>query len=310
MSQFAPTGGIGHRQKGSRASRSVVPAGPIRLGAGEVRLTIHARDLACRSLFATFFRSFGPPPSRPVAHLQYRMEGPALYRDGTPLGRFRQPLRAAHRIVLDLGEQVPALCRGHLGLHAAAVSLRGRGLLLPAPLKGGKSTLTLGLVRGGCTYYSDDVAILDLRDLRLSPFPRPIDLRRGALDLFPPLGRGLLPISSEGGGESGPVAVRVDRRRTGRARAPVRWIVFPHLRLGGVTVVEPLPGAEALVRLSRLAFNLDRVGARGFEALVSLIRGAECYSLEVGRLREGLRALFRLLGTPRGRSGRHRPENR
>ena len=272
------------------------PAGALCLGAGPVRFDIHARDGEFRSVLEEFFRSFGPPPPRPDGVLRYEFKDGALSRNGIGLGKFRKPIRGANRIVLDLGEQVPSLARRHLCLHAGVVALRGRALLLPAALKGGKSTLTLGLVRNGCTYYTDDVAILGLSRGRLAAFPRPIDLREGVVDLFPRLGPGLRPFPLGGGASRGRVSVRVDRRRTGRSGAKVRWVVFPHVRLGRPTRMTPLRRGEALLRLCRQAFNLDRLGEGGFEALVSLVGGAECFALEVGRLPAGLRALCRLMG--------------
>jgi hypothetical protein len=86
-------------------------------------------------------------------------------------------------------------------------------------------------------------------------------------------------------------SLRISRRKTGRRPVQVRWIVFPHVRLGRGTRIAPLEGGEAAVRLSRMGCNIHRLGEKGFEAVVALVRGARCHSLEVGRLRDGMRAL-------------------
>ncbi|MCZ6689894.1 MAG: hypothetical protein O7H41_09850 [Planctomycetota bacterium] len=264
----------------------------IRRGTGSIRFRILARDPRWGRPLRHYFATFPPAPARATGSILYEVDGAKLSRDGVIIARCRDPIQAAGQIVMDLGEQVPARSSRHVCLHAGAVSRSGRALLLPAALKGGKSTLTLGLVRRGFSYYSDDLAIIRLRDAKICAFPRPIELRPGAIDLFPRLGPGLEVLPA---GRARGTCIRVARTRTGRTPARVRWIVFPHVRLGTRTRLTPLPRAGALVRLSRLGFNLDRLGAEGFETLVSLVRGADCYALEVGRLPDGLRALSRVL---------------
>ena len=47
-------------------------------------------------------------------------------------------------------------------------------MLLPGPSGSGKSTLTLGLLNYGYQYLTDEVVVIDLSDLRVLPFQRPI----------------------------------------------------------------------------------------------------------------------------------------
>lgn len=211
-----------------------------------------------------WFRAFDPPPSCP--------EGELVYGSGED----------PQEILSDLAERIPKILTGHLCLHAAALSRRGRGLLLPAPAKGGKSTLAAALVHEGWTYYSDDLAIIRIRDGKLLSFPRPIDLRPGAIDLLP---RPTRDMRAHGH------ALRISRRRTGRGPVPVRWIIFPHVRLGRGTRISALEGGDAVVRTSRMGCNLHRLGKEGFDAVVALVRGARCHALEVGRLRDGIRTI-------------------
>lgn len=245
-----------------------------------------------------FFRAFDPPPPAARTRLHYIIDEAGRVRRGSRrLGRAATAVGRARLVSFDLGDAVPDRAAPALVLHAGAVSRRGRGLLLPAPGKGGKSTLTLGLLLAGWTYHSDDLAVIrgPATRPRLGTFPRPIDLRPGALDLLGALGRDFR-VTVDPGGDGGRSAVRVSRRRVARRPAAVRWVVFPHVRLRRPTVVRPIGRAEAAVRLARMACNLDRLGAGGFEALAGLLRGASCHLLEVGRLRDGLRALAEISG--------------
>lgn len=61
-------------------------------------------------------------------------------------------------------------------VHAGAVSLFGRGLLLPARSGSGKSTLTKALLELGAEYLSDDCAIIDPEGF-VHPYPTPLKIR-------------------------------------------------------------------------------------------------------------------------------------
>jgi hypothetical protein len=61
-------------------------------------------------------------------------------------------------------------------VHAGAVALGGRALVIPGESFSGKSTLVKALVERGAVYYSDEYAVLD-RHGRVHPYPRPLRMR-------------------------------------------------------------------------------------------------------------------------------------
>ena len=63
-------------------------------------------------------------------------------------------------------------------LHAAALSLAGRGLLIAAASGTGKSTTAWGLLHHGFDYLSDELAPIDLSSLRLQPYPHALCLKK------------------------------------------------------------------------------------------------------------------------------------
>ncbi len=67
---------------------------------------------------------------------------------------------------------------GFVILHAAAVSVDGRGILLAGPPTAGKSTLVTELTRRDVAFLSDDVAPLDRKTGLLHAFPRAVGIRR------------------------------------------------------------------------------------------------------------------------------------
>lgn len=86
--------------------------------------------------------------------------GPELYR------------AAASRIELALVDRLPAL----VAVHAAVVS-DGRGVIvLPGRSMAGKSTLTRALLAAGCTYWSDEFALVDEQGY-VHAYPRAMTLR-------------------------------------------------------------------------------------------------------------------------------------
>ena len=95
-------------------------------------------------------------------------------------GRLRH--RAANReellrqvmFELNLLARLPG--RDALALHAGAVELGGKVLLVAGESGSGKSTLTAALVQRGARYLTDEVAVVQLPTGDVAPFPKPIDL--------------------------------------------------------------------------------------------------------------------------------------
>ena len=63
-------------------------------------------------------------------------------------------------------------------LHAAALSLAGRGLLIAAPSGTGKSTTAWALLHHGFDYLSDELAPVALDSLQVQPYPHALCLKK------------------------------------------------------------------------------------------------------------------------------------
>lgn len=87
----------------------------------------------------------------------------------------------AHELAADvlLGELelwFAGHARRRVFVHAAAVTVRGRAIVLPGRTRSGKTSLAAALVRLGATYYSDEYAVLDAHGL-VRPYARPLAIR-------------------------------------------------------------------------------------------------------------------------------------
>jgi hypothetical protein len=89
---------------------------------------------------------------------------------------------------------------GVLPLHAACLSVGGRGLLIAGASGAGKSNLSLALAQDGADFISDDWTYLTYEDGELSAhgLSAPIKLLPDAADFFPTLGHHDLRISLNG----------------------------------------------------------------------------------------------------------------
>ena len=120
--------------------------------------------------------------------LPQTLEEPRLvYREGFPLGRlFRSLLRPALQVAM------PA--RGSVAVHATAVEIDGRALLVGGWSESGKTETALAFLEDGARFLSDKWTIVTA-DGVAGVFPVSVGIRRWMLSYAPRL-RGSLPIAA------------------------------------------------------------------------------------------------------------------
>jgi hypothetical protein len=162
---------------------------------------------------------------------------------------------------------------GILAIHAGAVEIDGRAVILAGPSGRGKSTLVVELVRQGAGLLSDESALVDRDDRTVLPYPRALHLRPATVALIPglqvPEG---LPRHDLGGGSE--VAIGPDRiadllggRRSMGAT------------LGGVVLLDERLDADAAPRIASVPAAV---------AVMELLRGTTSASWDLGRARDRL----------------------
>jgi hypothetical protein len=182
--------------------------------------------------------------------------------------------------------QIPKGSDDFLFLHAGAASWDNAGLLLPARMDSGKSSLTLALLQAGLTYLSDEFGAIDPITRQAYPVQKRVKLDQRALDAFPGLERRL----------EDPLVDRPDLPVELRARyvrpedvgaeisgpVEIRWLVFPSPDWNGPPRLEPLGRAAAVEEMAKNAFNLDRYEGRGVILLSIVASGAQAFRIVGG----------------------------
>jgi hypothetical protein len=107
----------------------------------------------------------------PLSHL--------LYVDGERLCRTPQIELATGAFEHDAQLYVAEMAPRRVFVHAGVVGWRGRAVVIPGRSFSGKTTLTTALVKAGCTYYSDEYAVLDQAG-RVHPYARLLGIREGS----------------------------------------------------------------------------------------------------------------------------------
>lgn len=176
---------------------------------------------------------------------------------------------AADIRVFLLGTVLAILCfqRGLLPLHASAIDIGGRALLLSGASGAGKSTLAAALSAQGYRLLSDDLCALDVREGRppmvLPAFPRVRLWRDSALHLQVPI-NGLERSREELEKYNVPL---VEARFQSEALPPAQIVFLRTERAPERHAVRRLAGIEALRRYDLV--HRWRLGvALGYEALI------------------------------------------
>jgi hypothetical protein len=165
--------------------------------------------------------------------------------------------------------------RGQLVLHAGAVADPSGDCLLVCGASGaGKSTLTANLVgRLGLAYLTDETVAMRPFDLRITPYRKPLQLKRGSHPVLPHLGpaeqsvrervswhQWLVPPSALGGPPP------PDRPLT------PRMVLLPQFTSGSPSFVERVSELELAALVSAQASMFPDIEGGGLEAVARLGR--------------------------------------
>jgi hypothetical protein len=217
-----------------------------------------------------------------------------VYLDGALVLRSNSPAAAFDYVLWRVSNESIERATNFLVLHAGAVAWRRRGIVLPAPPDSGKTTLTGGLVRAGYRYLTDEAAFVDRTTGLLRPFPRPLWMELGTLDLMPGI-HDRLPPFLRAPRVSYHVAPTDLRPRSIGSPCKIRFVVAPAYVNGARTSVEPMSRAEAVFLLARNAFNAASLGRSSVELLTKIVTGARCVRLRMGDLPSAVEAVSNLV---------------
>ena len=172
-----------------------------------------------------------------------------------------------------------ALCymeRGDFALHAAAVEVDGRAIILAAPGRFGKTTLALAFHRQGYRLLTEDTTCCSLApEPFLLPGPTSIRLRPDMFDGHAPPGTTVFSLRSDR------IHLGLDSDRIGNGkRVPIRALVFLRESSGG-TFLERVKTGVAIPDLWTLNFRFQNNAqrSRSFSQLTGLAGAIPVWNL-------------------------------
>lgn len=189
----------------------------------------------------------------------------------------------------------------YLLLHSAVIEREGCAVIMPAPPGSGKSTLCAGLVNRGWRLLSDELALVSLNDVSITPFGRPISLKNQSIDIM----RRYVPqavfsqvVHDTSKGTVSHMKVRPEHLARIGETAQARWVIFPKYVAGAAPRLTERSRADSLLELGRNSFNYLILGKQGFDVLANLVEACDCYDFEYGQLDDAV-AMFEKLVTRR-----------
>jgi hypothetical protein len=210
-------------------------------------------------------------------------------RDGRRISSPLSVFDALVHLVADVNVEAVASCPDKLMLHAGAVSVGGRGLLLPGHSGSGKSTLTAALVSHGCGYLTDEAAAINPAWLEIEPYPKPLSLQASSVAL---LRHEVVPSGARGMKQLVPSSAL--RPRAVARAVPPRLIVFPSYEVGATSTLTTMSRAEAMIELANNSFNFVDHGGDWMPLLRRLVTACWCGRLHIGDLDEATALLIQM----------------
>ncbi len=178
-------------------------------------------------------------------------------------------------------------------VHAAALEFAGNGILLVAPSGQGKSTMTWGLLHHGFRYLSDELAPLNLRTMKVAPYPHALCLKREPPGTYP------LPAQILRTSRTFHVPTPMLPNQTLSQPVPVTAMFFleysPKDQTGAT--LQSISKGEAATRLFAQALNPLAHTEDGLPAAIAIACKAACYKLRSADLRSSCDLVSDLVST-------------
>ena len=235
--------------------------------------------------------------------------GSGLHRWWRPQVRFQfdgrypfEPLPISHaypQLEWAMNWCISSHIHSRLILHSAVIERNGHAVIMPAPPGSGKSTLCAALVNRGWRLLSDELALISLQDMSITPLVRPVSLKNESIEII----KSYVPscvfnrvTHDTLKGTVTHMKVAPDHLRRMDEKAPPRWIIFPRYVRHSAAELTPYSKAQGMLELGRNAFNYSILGRNGFETLSKVMSMSDCYQFRYSEFDEAL-SIFDSLAT-------------
>jgi hypothetical protein len=183
---------------------------------------------------------------------------------------------AALAAVKALDDAVVHRMKAFRAVHAGAVLIEGRALIIPGSTHAGKSSLVAELLRRGAAHFSDEYALIDSEG-RTHPYPRPLLLRNGR-----PMQSLVLPEELNATFATNP--------------APVGWILAVDYVPGTVWDVQEMSQGDAVMTLLRNTPHEMAQSPEMIDSFICLAGKAACFAGKRGDALEAASHILDLIG--------------
>lgn len=256
--------------------------GPLRVADVEVVVETTDPDFAAvlRWCFADLVAQPGQERAAAAHHFEVRHSARpwshwGIWRDGEPCETVLDEGYVLFHLQWEMNRIV--LERRRTTIHAAAVAIDGRCIILCGSTMSGKTTLAGWMAAHGAGYLADEIVALTHDGLVLD-YHRPLGVRHGG-PLDPLFNH---PSNFDRRFDSYEMLVPVSALR-GAALAvaplPVAAVVFPRYEVDTPTGLTVLPKSEALTQLCDSSPGFGRHGRAVFLELARLVQGVPTVSL-------------------------------
>jgi Coenzyme PQQ synthesis protein D (PqqD) len=245
--------------------------------------------------FRLLFAHLETPAAVPQARMEIRT-GPIgeriLVEDGRETVRTIDPAEVIGALFVAVLERTRPNLEWLALIHGAALGFGGKGLALAGPSGSGKSTLAAGLVAQGYGFLADDLIALSEPNGTIVPWPLPISIKQGSIDIV---------------GTHHPQLAEAKSYRTKGVEArmlippasawdadpvPLRHLVFPRFVAGAEPHAQRLSSFETIERLLADRVWLGNpVTEQRMSAFLAWLDLTPAYALSYGSLDDGRRLI-------------------
>lgn len=166
--------------------------------------------------------------------------------------------------------------------HAAVIEKGRKAIIFPAVTRSGKTTLAAALSRQGWRFYSDELAVLNKENLKVSPFLLPMSIKNGSVEVL----KKYYPALPEA-----EVYLRPDNKRvryiiapqeslaSEEEEAPVGALVFLEYSPEAASSQKEIGKADALKRLAATGSSDRELAMDDVEAMIAIVEQVPCHEL-------------------------------
>ncbi|HED15324.1 MAG TPA: HprK-related kinase A [Gammaproteobacteria bacterium] len=186
----------------------------------------------------------------------------------------------------------------YLILHAAVLEKNNRSIIMPGPPGSGKSTLCAALALRGWRLLSDEMALVGLEDLSLTPVTRPVALKNESIDIIQRFESDAVlgPLSYDTSkGTVAHLQPPVDSMSRYLEKSGVSYIVMPRYSPESSNEVREMQQSSMLKELIRNSFNYNILREEGFRTACRLVDACGCFTLDFNNLDDALTSMDRVI---------------